>query len=97
MLLGLAARVELGRWLEYGEWFSHSPGFDLRHDIAGSLMLAVVLGAFPVWIWCVVAGWRRAAMNRIFWAQMLAYPGIWVIAVYWTAFDPTGYGVWWLD
>jgi hypothetical protein len=97
MILGICGRMELGHWLEYGERFTPSPAFALRQEIAGWVMLVTVVGALPLWLGCVVIGWRRAAMSKVFRVQALAYAGVWVVAVIAILVDPTGYGEWHLD
>ena len=97
MVLGVAARIELGHWLEYAERFTPSPAFALRENLADWLMVAVVFGAFPGWVACHHFGWRRGDMSRTFWVQVFAYAFAWFVAFWWTAYDPTGYGVWFLD
>jgi hypothetical protein len=97
MILGIGARLELGHWLEYGERFTPSAAFSHREDITGWVVLVTVVGAFPLWLGCVVLGWRRAGMRNLFWIQMFAYAGMWVVAFIAMLVEPTGYGEWRLD
>ncbi len=97
LTLGVHVRLGLGHW-PMPMWENYdTAAYNVHELLFTGWLLFALFGAAPIWLGCVLLGWRTPGMRRVFAGQLLALVSGCALVVATVALDPTRFVEWFMD